>query len=266
MTLKLLLLQARRAEDPARYEERVSFAKRLRVPLHAIAPHDLLQGPPSLEEVRAHKAVLVGGSGEFDVSKRNLPHFDATLQRLREITDLGLPMFASCFGFQLMVQALGGNIVNDPETTEIGTFPIYLTEEAKRDELFGILPDEFLAQLGHKERADVMPSGVITLAYSDKVAHEALRIPGKPIWATQFHPELDLEDHLVRFRRYLHIYAHLFSEEEIQEMLDSFKPSPETEKLLPRFMEIVCAPYDIPCDQPDFWARPQEAMETQPQS
>jgi len=253
MTLKLLLLQARRATDPARHEERVSFAKRLGVPLDVIVPYDLLLGPPSLEKVREHKAVLIGGSGEFDVSKRNLPQFDATLQLLREIVDLGLPMFASCFGFQLMVQALGGEIVHDPESTEIGTFPIYLTEEAKTDELFSILPDEFMAQLGHKERAEVMPPGVVTLAYSDKVAHEAMRIPGKPIWATQFHPELDLEDHLIRFRRYLHIYAHLFSEEEIEAMLASFKPSPEAEKLLPRFMEIVCAPYNIPCDQPEVW-------------
>ncbi|HEY81287.1 MAG TPA: type 1 glutamine amidotransferase [Anaerolineae bacterium] len=245
MTLKLLLLQARQATDPARHEERVSFAKRLGAPLSAIVAHDLLQGPPSLEKVRAHRAMLIGGSGEFDVSKRNLPHFDATLQRLREIVDLGLPMFASCFGFQLLVQALGGEIVNDPETAEIGTFPIHLTEEAKKDELFSILPDTFLAQLGHKERAESMPPGVITLAYSDKVAHEAMRIPGKPIWATQFHPELDLEDHLVRFRRYLHIYAHLFSEEQIEAMLASFKPSPEAEKLLPRFMAIVCAPHEV---------------------
>ena len=244
-TSKLLLLQARRASDPARYEERVSFAKRLGVPLDVIVPHDLLQGPPSLEQVRHHRAVLIGGSGEFDVSKRNLPHFDATLQRVREIVDLGLPMFASCFGFQLMVQALGGEIVNDPETTEIGTFPIYLTEAGKDDELFSVLPDTFLAQLGHKERADVMPPGVVTLAYSDKVANEALRIPGKPIWATQFHPELDLEDHLVRFRRYLNIYAKLFTPEQIEEMLNAFKPSPETEKLLPRFMEIICAPHEV---------------------
>ncbi len=245
MSLKLLLLQARRPQDPARYEERASFAKRLGVPIHAIVPHDLLQGPPSLEEIHHHRAVLIGGSGEFDVSKRNLPHFEATLQRLREMVDLGGPMFASCFGFQLLVQALGGNIVNDPERTEIGTFPIYLTPEGEEDELFSVLPSTFLAQLGHKERAEVMPPGVLTLAYSDKVAYEALRIPGKPIWATQFHPELDLEDHLVRFRRYLNIYTHLFSEEEIQAMLDSFKPSPETEKLLPRFMDIICAPHQV---------------------
>ena len=90
-----------------------------------------------------------------------------------------------------------------------------------------------------------MPPGVITLAYSDKVAHEALRIPGKPIWATQFHPELDLEDHLVRFRRYLHIYANLFTEEQIQEMLDQFRPSPETDVLLCRFMELIRRPSEV---------------------
>ena len=145
MTLRLLLLQARRATDPARHEERVSFAKRLGVPLEAIVPHDLLTGPPSLEEVREFDAVLIGGSGEFDVSKRNLPYFDLTLERLREMVDLGGPMFASCFGFQLLVQALGGNVIHDPEATEIGTFQIYLTPEGKEDELFQTLPDVFWA-------------------------------------------------------------------------------------------------------------------------
>ncbi len=239
MTPKLLLLQARRASDPARQEERVSFAKRLGLPLDAIVPHDLLQGPPSLEKVKRYDAILIGGSGEFDVSKRNLPFFDTTLQRLREMVDLGGPMFASCFGFQLLVQALGGNIINDPANVEIGTFKVYLTPEAQQDELFSVLPDAFYAQLGHKERAESMPPGVVTLAFSDKVAHEAMRIPGKPIWATQFHPELDLQDHLVRFRRYLNIYARLFTEQQIQEMLDAFKPSPETERLLPRFLELI---------------------------
>ncbi len=239
MTSKFLLLQARRAHDPARYEERVSFATRLNLPLEAIVPHDLLQGPPSLQQVRQYKAVLIGGAGEFDVSKRNLPHFEVTLQRLREMVDLGGPMFASCFGFQLLVQALGGNIINDPERVEIGTFQVHLTPAAHEDELFQVLPDVFWAQLGHKERAQTMPPGVVTLAYSDKVAHEAMRIPGKPIWATQFHPELVLEDHLVRFRRYLNIYAKLFTEEQIEEMLAQFRPSPETEKLLPRFLDII---------------------------
>jgi len=239
MTPKLLLLQTRRETDPARHEERVSFARRLGLPLEAVVPHDLLLGPPSLQKVKQYDAVLIGGAGEFDVSKRNLPYQDATLQRLREMVDLGRPMFASCFGFQMMVEALGGRIIPDPDATEIGTYELRLTPEGKADELFSVLPDTFLAQLGHKERAEVLPPGVVNLASSDLVTYEAFRVPGKPIWATQFHPELDLEDHLVRFSRYIDIYAKLFTEEQIQEMWDRFKPSPEAEKLLPRFLELI---------------------------
>ena len=239
MTPKLLLLQARRPTDPARHEERVSFARRFGLPLEAIATHDLLQGPPSLEQVQQVDATLMGGAGEFDVSKRNLPHFEATQQRLREIVDMGLPMFASCFGFQLLVQALGGRIIPDPENAEVGAFELHLTPEAQQDELFRVLPPVFMAQLGHKERAEFLPPGVVNLAYSDRVAYEAFRVPGKPIWATQFHPELTHEENLIRFQRYLDIYAKLFTEEEIQQTLASFRPSPETEKLLPRFLELI---------------------------
>jgi len=239
MTPKLLLLQARRPDDPAQQEERASFAARFGLPIDAIVTHDLLQGPPSLEEVQAHQATLIGGAGEFDVSKRNLPHFDATQQRLREMVDLGWPMFASCFGFQLLVQALGGRIIPDPESAEVGAFELHLTPEARADELFGVLPPVFMAQLGHKERAEFLPPGVINLAASQRVAYEAFRVPGKPIWATQFHPELTREENLLRFQRYLDIYSRLFTQEEIQQTLASFRPSPETEKLLPRFLSII---------------------------
>jgi hypothetical protein len=131
------------------------------------------------------------------------------------------------------------NSAVNPDATEIGTYELRLTPEGKADELFSVLPDTFLAQLGHKERAEVLPPGVVNLAFSDLVTYEAFRVPGKPIWATQFHPELDLEDHLVRFSRYIDIYAKLFTEEQIQEMWDRFKPSPEAEKLLPRFLELI---------------------------
>jgi len=204
MTPKLLLLQARRPDDPAKQEERASFAARFGLPIEAIVSHDLLQGPPSLEAVRAHKAVLIGGAGEFDVSKRNLPHFDATQQRLREMVELGHPMFASCFGFQMLVQALGGHIIPDPENAEVGAFELHLTPEAMADELFSVLPPVFMAQLGHKERAEYLPPGVVNLAYSDRGAFEAFRVPGKPIWATQFHPEADSDGFAVRIGIYRH--------------------------------------------------------------
>ena len=51
---------------------------------------------------------MVGGSGDYYVSKANLPHFEETLEVLQAVVSVGHPTFASCFGFQLMVRALGG--------------------------------------------------------------------------------------------------------------------------------------------------------------
>ncbi len=239
MTPKLLLLQARRNDDPSKAEERASFAARLHLPLESVVPHDLLQGPPSLADIQAYKAILIGGAGEFDVSKRNLPFFDATLQRLREIVATGHPMFASCFGFQLLVQALGGDIISDPVNAEIGAYRLTLAPQARDDELFGVLPNQFMAQLGHKERARLLPPGVVNLASSERVAYQAFRIPGKPIWATQFHPELTVEENRQRFQRYLDLYQSLFTQQEIDDILATFQPSPETEQLLPRFLKLI---------------------------
>lgn len=241
MGMALLLLQARYPGDPAKEEERASFAARLGVPRDAIVSHDLLQGPPTLDQVRAYTALLIGGAGDFDVTKRNLPYFEDTLELLRQVVAEGHPMFASCFGFQMLVDALGGRIVRDEAHMEVGTYRIYLTDAAREDELFRILPPTFMAQEGHKERAEVLPPGVIHLAYSDRVPYQAFRVPGKPIWATQFHPELTGAENRRRFEQYVRVYGKYMSEEELQERLRMFQPSPETERLLPRFLELITA-------------------------
>ncbi len=239
MTVRFLLLQARFLDDPARVEERQSFADRLNLPLEAVIPHSLLDGPPSLEYVLSFDALLIGGAGNFDVTKRNLPAFDETLQRLREIVEVGHPTFASCFGFQLLVEALGGKIIRDEANMEVGTFRVYLTPEGRQDELFRVLPPVFWAQLGHKERAETLPPGVIPLAYSERAPYQAFRVPNKLIWATQFHPELTVEENRQRFLRYADVYKAYLDPEEIKAHLETFRPSPETERLLPRFVELL---------------------------
>jgi GMP synthase (glutamine-hydrolysing) len=79
-----------------------------------------------------------------------LTAFERLLETLRETVDVGHPTVASCFGYQLLVHALGGEIIHDPPRTEVGSYEMVLTAEARDDELFTVLPDRFLAQLGHK--------------------------------------------------------------------------------------------------------------------
>ncbi len=237
--IRILLLQARHDDDPAKAEEVRSFAHRCGVAEHQIISHDLLTGPPSLARLRRHDALMVGGSGEFYVSKRHLPHYARLLDFLVEVVDVGHPTFASCFGFQCMVEALGGEVVHDPDNTEVGTYELTLTAAGRQDSLFGTLPPTFLAQLGRKDRAADHLNGFPTLAASTRAPVQALRIPGKPIWASQFHPELDRETNLGRFDRYLEGYASVMTPEGLQQTLDTFHPSPEANDLLKRFLDLV---------------------------
>lgn len=238
-SLRVLLLQARSPGDPVAQTERAAFAAASGLPVGHLHTHDLLEGPPSLVKIRRHDVLMVGGSGDYYVSKRNLPGLDATLDRLREVVEAGHPTFASCFGFQLLVEALGGRIVHDPEGVEVGTYEVTLTEEGADDPLFGDLPRTFRAQMGRKDRADDLPEAVVHLASSQRCRYHALRIPEKPIWSTQFHPELDRERNRTRFQRYLDGYAPVMSAEEQRRALERFEESPETDRLLRRFLRVV---------------------------
>lgn len=238
-SLRCLLLQIRDPDDPVIEEERESFAEKAGLEVEQIDLHNLLDGPPTRAEVEACDAVLVGGSGDYYVSKGHMPRFDELMRFFIEMADRGYPTFASCFGFQLMVRALGGEIVHDVANTELGTLELSLTEAGARDPLMGTLPQNFNAQLGHKDRAETLPPGFENLATSPRCEFQAFRVPGKPMWATQFHPELDSITNKGRYLRYLEGYSEHLSREEREATLESYRPSLETGDLLKRFVELV---------------------------
>lgn len=239
MSPRILLLQARHATDEARIEERLSFAEMAGLDVERIIPLDLLQETPTIGKIRAYDALMVGGSGAFYVTKGNLPGFNQLLAVLRQVVEIGHPTFASCFGFQLLVEALGGRVVHDPDNMEVGTYQLRLTDAGDQDELFGYLPHTFRAQLGHKDRAERLPEGMLNLAVGDNAPIQAIRVPGKPIWATQFHPELTKEENLRRFNRYLDGYASFMDQDEIEATIARFDHSPETNELIARFLRLV---------------------------
>ncbi len=237
--MKILLLQARQLDDTARLDELHSFALRAKLDDSDIVPFDLLTAAPTLAQVRRYDALMIGGSGDYYVSKGNLPTNEPVLELFREVVEAGHPTFASCFGFHLLVEALGGQVVYDADNMEVGTYEVKLSEAGQQDELFSYLPTIFKAQLGHKDRAHVLPNDILNLASSDNALHQAVRIPGKPIWATQFHPELTGQENLDRFHRYMEGYAGMMDEGEIQKTLQRFVESPETDQMIGRFLEIV---------------------------
>lgn len=150
-----------------------------------------------------YDALFVGGSSDASVTQPDrYPFVEDAKRLLVYCLKESIPVFASCFGFQAAVEALGGRVILDKANMEMGTYPIQLTEAAADDLLLHDVPQEFWAVSGHKERAISMPDEAILLAYSERCPYHAFRIEGKPFYGFQFHPEVDPADLAARITRY----------------------------------------------------------------
>lgn len=195
--------------------------------------------PKEIDSWTRSEAVLVGGSGSYGCVGNQEPWFSPFCDALRQMVERGHPMFCSCFGHQALAVALGGQVITDREHAELGTHPITLTEAARHDPLWRHLPPTFLGQLGHNDRVSRLPQGAELLAFSERCSVQAYRLPGLPIYATQFHPELDRAENRQRATIYLKVYDPKLAEPESLDRL--FVASPEAETLLPRFLEALAA-------------------------
>lgn len=239
--LRFRLLQARAPDDLVKEEERASFIALLGSEPVCVESWDLLEGNTSFERVtEGVDAVLVGGSGAFGVND-DVTWMRSFIDTLGSLADAGFPMFASCFGFQGLCAALGAQVITDPDGAEVGTYSLTLTDSGRTDPLFRSLPERFLAQEGHKDRATRIPKGCTWLARSDRCPYQALRVGEALVYATQFHPELDDQTQRMRFSRYFELYKGIYGEARAREILDEMRPSPEANALLAGFAQQVRA-------------------------
>jgi GMP synthase (glutamine-hydrolysing) len=234
-----LLLQSRDPGDPMREHEVECFRSTLAMGPDELVVVDALERVPSKEELAGARAVLMGGSGDYS-SLDEEPWIERMTRWTREVLLASdVPTFASCFGFQVMVRALGGEMVRDPENREVGSLDLCREKAAAADPIFGDLPSKFVAQVGHTDRAAEAPPGTDVLASSERCPVHAYRVRGKSIWATQFHPELDVAAVRVRYLRYAEKYPPPDLPEgtkpEDAPFLSTLRPSPEASRLLERF-------------------------------
>ena len=234
--LLFVLLQARNRTDPAREDEFRCFLARLGARAEQVRQVDILTERLDDSMMRDADVLLVGGSGEYSVLDDH-PPIRRFGSYLAEFSSSGVPVFASCFGFQALALALGGEVIHDDDHAEVGTYELRLTEAGAEDELFGSFPRQFKAQLGHKDRVARLPDGMQSLAESELCPTQAFRLPGLPVYATQFHAELDWRANKERFRGYMDTYGRLFGEREAIRKLLGHTPSPEANDLVRRFVE-----------------------------
>ncbi len=234
--LRFLLLQTRNADDPMRQHEVASFARALDVEEEQILVFDLLSFSLERRHLAQADMVLLGGSGHYSVTGEEEDWLKRALDSLRLVYDLAVPTFASCWGFQAMARAMGGEVVKDLSRAEIGTLPLWTTEAGRTDPVFGPLGAKFFGQMGHEDIVDKLPAGAVRLARSDRVLNQAYRFPDRPIYCTQFHPELNCGDLLKRVVHYPD-YIRKIAGMEPEQFSELIHETLETEALLNRFVQ-----------------------------
>jgi len=235
--VRYLLLQTRNAGDAMRSQEVRCFARTLGCDQQDIAVVDFLTRGPTTSELAAADIVLLGGSGHYSAAGES-DWLDCALDALRELHHLAKPTFASCWGFQAMARALGGRCINDPSCAELGTIDLQLTEAGLTDPLFGSLPPSFNAHAGHEDHVVALPADAVLLASSTRVRHQAFRFADKPIYCTQFHPELDCAAMAERVAAYP-AYVERIAAVPHATFIASLRETPAANQLLRRFVRLV---------------------------
>lgn len=235
--LKILLLQIR-DQPRVREEELASFVAYSGLNADQIDVLNVFDRPAfNTDVIDGYDALFVGGASEASVLEpEEYPFVAPSIQLLQHCVELELPVFASCFGFQLAILALGGRIVRDSADYEMGTVPISLSEAAAADPIFHDTPAGFQAVSVHKERAAELPPGCELIAYTEACPH-VFRVSGKPFWAFQFHPELDRDTLVERLTIYKANYTD--GDDHLDEVLAATVETPESNHLVGKFVERV---------------------------
>ncbi|WP_158970672.1 glutamine amidotransferase [Chachezhania sediminis] len=176
--------------------------------------------------------VIVTGSGAMVTE--GLPWMKRSGAWLVEAVKAGIPVLGVCFGHQLMAQALGGAVGENPKGLESGTLPI--TIDAAGDPLLGPLPHRVMMQVHHYQTVLTSPPGAQELAHSAQDPHQALRY-GPVAWSIQFHPEITrpmMVDMLDLLR-----HQHAAEGYDPTAMMATTQDTPEGPVLMRRFVDIA---------------------------
>ncbi len=235
--LRILLLQIR-DEARTRREELESFALFSGLQPEQIEILNLFDQPRfDPRQVLDYDALFVGGSSEASVLEpARYPFVPAAEALLRFCIAERVPVFASCFGHQLAVTALGGQVVRDERDFEMGTLPIFLTPAAAIDPLYRGVPSGFLAVSVHRERATAVPAGCQLLAYTQACIH-SFKVRGAPFWTTQFHPEVSRAILIERLTVFKEKYTD--GDDHLRQVLENAAETPDSNGLLRLFVDRV---------------------------
>ncbi|GAB3225052.1 glutamine amidotransferase [Mycolicibacterium hippocampi] len=191
------LLLSIRGEDEAaddEYRAMMRFAGLDEGGMHRIRLTHTLLGEVDLSQ---WSGIILGG-GPYNVSDEpgakspTQQRVEAELaELLADVISRDFPFLGCCYGVGTVGTAIGA-VVDRSHPEPVGPVTVQITAEGRDDPLFADLPDVFDAFGGHKEAASSLPPHTVRLATSAACPVQAFRV-GRNVYATQFHPELDVE-------------------------------------------------------------------------
>ncbi|NEQ47275.1 MAG: glutamine-hydrolyzing GMP synthase [Leptolyngbya sp. SIOISBB] len=131
-----------------------------------------------LKQLNPQGIILSGGPNS--VYDEGAPHCDP------EIWNLGIPILGVCYGMQLMVQQLGGQ-VERAQRAEYGKASLWIDDPT---DLLTNVEDGTTMWMSHGDSVTQMPSGFEVLAHTDNTPSAAIADHERKFYGVQFHPEV----------------------------------------------------------------------------
>lgn len=204
--MKPFVLLATRAEDVPADEEYALFLRYTGLEERELVRVRLEAERMPRLDLDALSGIFVGG-GPFNASdpdeKKSAVQrrVEAEFQTLLDdVVARDFPFLGACYG----IGTLGvhqGAVIDRTYSEPISVVPVTLTEDGASDPLLHGLPQEFTAFVGHKEAISALPASATLLASSPDCPVQMFRV-GTNVYATQFHPELDVDGITTRIHAY----------------------------------------------------------------
>ena len=244
--MKPFLFLGIRPEDVAADEEYAAILRCTGLEEAQLRRARLDQGPLDRLDLDDWSGLILGG-GPFQASdpeeskSARQRQVEACLSALLDqIVPRDFPFLGACYGIGTLGRHQGA-VVDRTYAEPIGGTFVELTPEGRRDPLFRGVDSPFGAYVGHKEAIRDLPAHAVALATSPACPVQAFRV-GRRVYATQFHPELDLDGLATRVAVYR--YAGYFDPGEADTVLATARASgvDETPNLLGRFVQLFARP------------------------
>ena len=240
--MRPFLLLSSRPEDLAADEEYAAFLRCTGLSPQQLHRIRLEAGPLPRLDLDDWSGILLGG-GPFNSSD---PAETKSAVQVRVEADLNallddvvardFPFFGACYGVGTLGVHQGG-VVDRAHSEPVSAVPVSLTAAGLTDPLLAGMPERFDAFVGHKEACRVLPPSAVLLASSPACPVQMFRVKTN-VYATQFHPELDVPGIVTRVRVYQN--AGYFPPEEMDALIERLTPAVVTEpgRLLATFVEL----------------------------